>query len=85
MITVPAGMGHPAQRGGLTRQPEVDLGRALHAQRFFDERADQTPVSAQAVLEFGLITEDLHGRAEQFGHGLLAGREQEGGRPDHLQ
>jgi NAD(P)-dependent dehydrogenase (short-subunit alcohol dehydrogenase family) len=30
---------HSAQRGGFACKPEVDLGRILHTQRLFDERA----------------------------------------------
>ncbi len=76
---------HVAQRGGLPRQPEVDLGRALEAQGFFDEGSDQAAVVAQPILYVGSISEHPQRSAEELGDGFLASAEEEGCGSDDLE
>ena len=83
MITVPARMGTPPKVVVLRASRKSTLvGLCMRSASSMKDRSD--PVSAQALLQFGLIPEDLHGRAEQFGNRLLARCEQERGRPHYL-
>jgi hypothetical protein len=84
-ITVaPAGMSTPRDGCRPAGQPEVSFDRSLDPECLLYEVGDELASFSQELLQFGTLTDELQGGAEQPHRRLLPGGEDVGGDADDI-